>query len=188
MNNRVTVVLIALIANIAISSTACIAPPMEVPCAPTVTQINEIRIRNFNNNPLHSLSERAEELHNMLSLSLQSREDQRVNISDMVCNTIEDEMNSKHGTNLNNTACPWTYRCNYRSNRYPRYSVEASCTKTFCSYPNCPEGATYRKHCLPVRIGTRHLLELVSACTASDSGTWVRSRPEFVNIACKCGS
>ena len=103
------------------------------------------------------------------------------------CHEMEAKLNN--AIPANKSPCPWTYKCNYKENRFPQYIINAQCTNSTCS--GCSQGQV--ASCAPIKVLVR-----VYICPSElkiQSGSQIGNyevdqgwKEIEVNVGCMCES
>lgn len=83
--------------------------------------------------------------------------------------------------------CPWTYKCDYNEQRYPRYLIQAECSTDYChsGCNNTGSGAP-QGQCVPITVKVQILKPKNVGSYGSGSGIEWSKHNEHIKLGCKC--
>ena len=167
------------------------SPSVPIPVLISPPSQEEIDDLMESSNGMLSLSELAELqesyfLHNSSTNDVRSK-----SLGDKTCREMERKL--KHAAPTEGSVyCPWTYKCNYSEQRYPRYLIQANCLNDYC-HSGCNntgsgEHGSPQGHCIPITVVVQILKpKIVGSYGSGDDIEWSKHNKR-IRLGCKCGS
>ena len=161
------------------------------PCTEAAEKVAEENTRK--GNVLYPFSAMAELLHSQQRRRRETGSDDRELHRD-VCNQIKGIAN-QNLPDHSETPCPWEYECTYRSDIFPHYILEASCSRRACTYPLCNQDTESSntdtrippsgRSCQPYKATYRVLQVPQNGCDGGDISVSNFTNLD-VNFGCSC--
>lgn len=167
------------------------SPSVPIPVLMSPPSQEEIDDLMASSNGMLSLSELAELqessfLHNSSTNDVRSR-----SLGEKTCQEMERKL--KHAAPTEGSVyCPWTYKCNYTEQRYPRYIIQAECSNDYC-HSGCNntgsgEHGLPQGHCVPITVVVQILKPKIVGSYGSGNDIEWSKHNKHIRLGCKCVS